>query len=137
MVTRDSADTLPLALTVSDCSVPGFPLVYVNRKFTEVTGYDKKDCEGRNCRFLQGPGTNPEHGQHLLDTLREGQDSQTMLLNYRKSGEPFENLLTMAYVPDSLGRRRFCIARTCMTSARERKSRRDMHVHVHAQLYIR
>ena len=103
------AESLPLALTVSDCSVAGFPLVYVNAKFTDVTGYTKADCAGRNCRFLQGPGTNPEHGQHLLDTLRRGEDSQTMLLNYRKSGEPFENLLTMRYVHDSLGRRRFCV----------------------------
>jgi len=103
------SETLPLSLTVSDCGIAGFPLVYVNQKFIEVTGYDKRDCEGRNCRFLQGPGTNPEHGQHLLDTLRDGKDSQTMLLNYRKSGEPFENLLTMRFVHDSLGRRRFCI----------------------------
>jgi len=103
------AESLPLALTVSDCSIAGFPLVYVNAKFTEVTGYTKLDCASRNCRFLQGPGTNPEHGQHLLDTLRRGEDSQTMLLNYRKSGEPFENLLTMRYVCDSQGRRRFCL----------------------------
>jgi PAS domain S-box-containing protein len=103
------AESLPLALTVSDCMVAGFPLVYVNSKFTDVTGYTKRDCMGRNCRFLQGPGTSPEHGQHLLDTLRNGEDSQTMLLNYRKSGEPFENLLTMAFVHDSLGRRRFCL----------------------------
>ena len=103
------AESLPLALTVSDCSIAGFPLVYVNQKFTDVTGYTKADCVARNCRFLQGPGTNPEHGQHLLDTLRRGEDSQTMLLNYRKSGEPFENLLTMRFVGDSLGRRRFCV----------------------------
>ena len=32
---------------------------------------------------------------------------QTLLLNYRKSGEPFENLLTMRFVCDNLGRRRF------------------------------
>ena len=103
------AESLPLSLTVSDCMIAGQPLVYVNAKFTEVTGYTKIDCAGRNCRFLQGPGTNPEHGQHLLDTLRNGEDSQTLLLNYRKSGEPFENLLTMRFVCDNLGRRRFCV----------------------------
>ena len=68
------AESLPLSLTVSDCMIAGQPLVYVNAKFTEVTGYTKIDCAGRNCRFLQGPGTNPEHGQHLLDTLRNGED---------------------------------------------------------------
>merc|ERR1719502_1493449 len=103
------AETLPLSFTISDATIPGFPLVYVNSKFVDTTGFTKQDCCFRNCRFLQGPATDPEHGQHLVDTLRRGADSQTMLLNYRKSGETFENLLTMAYVNDSLGRRRFCI----------------------------
>ena len=36
-----------------------------------------------------------QDGQHLLETLRDGSDSQTMMLNYRKNGEIFQNLLTM------------------------------------------
>jgi len=103
------AESLPICVTISDAQVAGFPLVYVNSKFEDVTGYSKTECSGRNCRFLQGPATNPEHGQHLLDTLRRGQNSQTMMVNYRKSGEPFENLLTMRYVNDSAGRRRLCV----------------------------
>jgi len=103
------AETLPLSLTISDAQVAGFPLVFVNKKFTDVTGYSKLECTGRNCRFLQGPATDPTHGQMLLDTLREGQGSQIMMVNYCKSGAVFENLLTMEYVRDSLGRRRFCI----------------------------
>lgn len=103
------AETLPLSLTISDAQVAGFPLVFVNKKFTDVTGYSKLECTGRNCRFLQGPATDPMHGQMLLDTLREGSGSQIMMVNYRKSGAVFENLLTMEYVRDSLGRRRFCI----------------------------
>jgi PAS domain S-box-containing protein len=103
------AETLPICFVVSDAQTAGFPMVYINSKFTDVTGYTKVDCSGRNCRFMQGPATNPEHGQMLVDTLRRGEDSQIMMVNYRKSGEPFENLLTMAYVGDSLGRRRFCV----------------------------
>jgi len=103
------AETLPIAFTVSDPTVAGFPLIFVNEKFCEVTGYSKAESYGRNCRFLQGPGTNAEHGQKLRDDLRDGSVSQTMLLNYRKSGEAFENLLTMRYVHDSHGRRRYCI----------------------------
>jgi len=103
------AESLPLCFCISDCQVAGFPLVYVNSKFSDVTGYSKLELCGRNCRFLQGPATNPVHGQMLLDTLRDGENSQIMMVNYRKSGEVFENLLTMAYVADSLGRRRFCV----------------------------
>jgi len=103
------AESLPICVTISDAQIAGFPLVYVNSKFTDVTGYTKRDCAGRNCRFLQGPATVPEHGQHLLDTLRRGANSQTLMVNYRKTGEVFENLLTMRYVNDSQGRRRFCV----------------------------
>jgi len=103
------AESLPLAFVLSDAQTAGFPLIFINNKFTDVTGYTKEDCYGRNCRFLQGPATNPEHGKQLLDTLRNGQDSQIMMVNYRKSGEVFENLLTMAYVRDAHGRRRYCV----------------------------
>ena len=103
------AASLPACVVLSDMSMPGNPMFFVNDEFCRVTEYAKHEAQGRNCRFLQGPGTNPEHGQHLVDTLRNYEDSQTMLLNYRKSGEPFENLLTMRFVGDSLGRRRFCI----------------------------
>ena len=103
------AESLPLAFVLSDAQTAGFPLIFINKKFTDVTGYTKEDCYGRNCRFLQGPATNPEHGKQLLDTLRNGQDSQIMMVNYRKSGEVFENLLTMAYVRDAHGRRRYCV----------------------------
>jgi len=103
------SESLPLCLTISDAQIAGFPLVFVNSKFVDVTGYTKTDCSGRNCRFLQGPATNPEHGFHLLDTLRRGANSQTLMVNYRKTGAVFENLLTMRYVNDSLGRRRLCV----------------------------
>jgi len=103
------AESLPLSFVLSDAQTAGFPLIYINKKFTDVTGYTKEDCYGRNCRFLQGPATNPEHGKMLLDTLRNGQDSQIMMVNYRKTGEVFENLLTMAYIRDCHGRRRYCV----------------------------
>ena len=73
------AESLPLCFCISDCQVAGFPLVYVNSKFSDVTGYSKLELCGRNCRFLQGPATNPVHGQMLLDTLRDGENSQVRL----------------------------------------------------------
>ena len=89
------AETLPLALCVADATIAGFPLIYINRKFEEMSGYQRSEVYGRNCRFLQGPDTARQDGQHLLETLRDGSDSQTMMLNYRKNGEIFQNLLTM------------------------------------------
>jgi PAS domain S-box-containing protein len=33
--------------------------VFVNDAFCELTGYDREEVIGRNCRFLQGPQSDP------------------------------------------------------------------------------
>ena len=45
----------------------------------------------------------------IQDTLRRGTDCHVKITNYRKTGELFENLLTMRPVHDSNGVYRFCI----------------------------
>lgn len=47
---------LPLAISIADgntFTAPGFPLIYVNRHFEVMTGYDRTYCLGKNCKFLQ------------------------------------------------------------------------------------
>ena len=68
-----------------------------------------REAQGRNCRFLQGPKTEPQSVAVIQDTLRRGVDCHVKITNYRKSGELFENLLTMRPVHDSNGVMRFCI----------------------------
>ena len=89
--------------------VPGNPMCYVNQEFCRVTGYDKGEVSGRNCRFLQGPRTEPQSVAVIQDTLRRGVDCHVRITNYRKSGELFQNLLTMRPVHDTNGVYRFCI----------------------------
>lgn len=84
-------------------------MFFVNQEFCRVTGYDKHEAQGRNCRFLQGPKTEPQSVAVIQDTLRRGVDCHVKISNYRKSGELFENLLTMRPVHDSNGVYRFCI----------------------------
>merc|ERR1719152_677307 len=84
-------------------------MVYVNQEFCNVTGYAKQEAMGRNCRFLQGPRTEPQSVAVIQDTLRRGVDCHVKLTNYRKNGDLFENLLTMRPVHDSNGVYRFCI----------------------------
>jgi len=103
------AETYPACIVLSDMSVPGNPMFFVNREFARVTGYAKPEAQGRNCRFLQGPKTEPQSVAVIQDTLRRGVDCHVKITNYRKSGELFENLLTMRPVHDSNGVYRFCI----------------------------
>ncbi|KAG5182194.1 PAS domain-containing protein, partial [Tribonema minus] len=70
-------------------------MVYVNQAFCKVTGYAKGEAEGRNCKFLQGPETEPEAIDMIRSRLSRGQDCHVRITNYRKNGDKFTNLLSM------------------------------------------
>jgi hypothetical protein len=58
---------------------------------------------GRNCRFLQGPKTNPLSVKRIREKLDAGKDHCETFLNYRRDGQPFMNLLMVAPLMDSRG----------------------------------
>jgi PAS domain S-box-containing protein len=103
------ADSFPTCIVISDMCLAGNPMIFVNREFCRTTGYSKQDVTGLNCRFLQGPKTEPASIAMIQDTLRRGVDCFVRITNYRKNGESFENLLSMRPVHDSNGVYRFCI----------------------------
>ena len=103
------AEMFPACIVLSDMAMAGNPMFFVNREFCNVTGYSKDETHGRNCRFLQGPKTEPEAVAYIQDTLRRGVDCHVKITNYRKDGEQFQNLLSMRPVHDSNGVYRFCI----------------------------
>lgn len=71
------------------------PIVIVSTGFVAMTGYSSASIIGRNCRFLQGPGTNPQSIQRMRASLMAGEPCVELLLNYRSDGTPFNCLLTM------------------------------------------
>ena len=94
---------------MTETSIPNNPLIMVNREFVRLSGYSKGEIIGANCRFLQGPESEIDKMRELTHSIRHKKDCHLELTNYRKNGELFENLLTMRYINDSLGRRRFCV----------------------------
>ena len=54
-------------------------------------------------RFLQGEGTSPKEIQKIRDAVKNGTVCSCRLLNYRKDGTPFWNLLTVTPVKTSTG----------------------------------
>ena len=44
---------------LSDPRLPDNPIVFASPGFFNLTGYTREQVLGRNCRFLQGPGTDP------------------------------------------------------------------------------
>ena len=58
-VLQRALDLSGIGFTLVDPRLEDFPLVYVNRSFLAMTGYTADEVMGRNCRFLQGPDTDP------------------------------------------------------------------------------
>lgn len=93
-----------LSFTISDPSRTDDPIIWVNPAFERVTGYTSEDALGRNCRFLQGTGTDPAAVERIRSALREGRTVADTLLNYRKDGTPFWNQVVISPVLDAEGR---------------------------------
>ena len=91
------------AFVLADATAPDLPLTWVNPSFTMTTGYRFEEVVGRNCRFLQGPDTDPESVRRLREALTAGRDATEVLLNYRKDGSTFWNQVTISPVLDAAG----------------------------------
>ena len=95
---RNSFQSARMAMAITDPQQADNPLVFINGAFTEMTGYEAADILGRNCRFLQGSGTEEAPKAQLRKALSERRDIEVDLLNYRRSGEPFYNRLFISPV---------------------------------------
>ncbi|EMD00120.1 hypothetical protein BAUCODRAFT_63884 [Baudoinia panamericana UAMH 10762] len=97
---------LSCAFVVCDAELDDFPIVYCSDNFERLTGYTKHMILGRNCRFLQSPDGNVAPGirrkyvdddsvLYLKNMINLRREAQISLINYRRGGQPFMNLLTM------------------------------------------
>lgn len=94
------------AFVVCDITLYDCPIIYVSDIFERLTGYTKHEVKGQNCRFLQSPEGKVEAGSrrefvdndsvyYLRNRIGDNKEAQRSLINYRKGGQPFMNLLTM------------------------------------------
>ncbi|KAH6804227.1 phototropin 2 [Perilla frutescens var. frutescens] len=101
---KDALATLQQTFVVSDATKPDCPIVYASSGFFTMTGYSSKEVIGKNCRFLQGPETDMNEVAKIRDAARNGTSYCGRLLNYKKDGTPFWNLLTITPIKDDKGR---------------------------------
>lgn len=90
-------------ILITNARQADLPIVYASRSFEHLTGYRRDEIIGRNCRFLQGPDTAPEVVARIRAALKSGAGFKGEILNYRKSGEPFWNLLKITPLRDASG----------------------------------
>jgi PAS domain S-box-containing protein len=86
----------PLAMILTDAQHEDMPITYVNDAFEKLTLYSRDFAVGRNCRFLQGPETDPNDVQRIRDGLASGQEFEVRIVNHRADGARFRNHLLVA-----------------------------------------
>jgi two-component system cell cycle sensor histidine kinase/response regulator CckA len=91
-------------IVITDPHLPDNPIVSVNPAFERLTGYTAAEALGRNCRFLQGPGTDPVAIAELAAAVRDGLPCSVEVLNFRKDGRAFWNFVSIAPVRGGDGR---------------------------------
>lgn len=69
------------------------PIMFVSDGFVRVTGHPRKDIIPRNCRFLQSGATDRQAIGRIKQAVEKGEECVELLLNQKKNGEPFWNLL--------------------------------------------
>nr|WP_250812525.1 PAS domain-containing protein [Neorhizobium tomejilense] len=93
-----------MPMVVVDARKPDMPISLANKAFLVLTGYSAGELVGRNCRFLQGPGTSPIAVAEIRAAIADEREVSVEILNYRKNGEPFWNRLYLSPVHGDDGR---------------------------------
>ncbi len=92
-----------MAMVLSDPRLPDCPMIAANAAFLELSGYGRDEIIGRNCRFLQGPNTDPRSSRRIRSCVEAGQGCVEWIVNHRRDGAMFWNLLFISPVRDAAG----------------------------------
>ncbi|MDF2493784.1 histidine kinase famiy protein [Sphingomonas sp.] len=99
---------MPMVLT--DPNIDDNPIVFANKAFLDLTGYEEEEVLGRNCRFLQGAQTDRNSVAELREAVTTNGSVALEILNYRRDGTPFWNAVFVGPVYDTAGKLQFFFA---------------------------
>jgi PAS domain S-box-containing protein len=88
-----SAEEREKSVVITNPARPDNPMIFVSDEFEKQTGYTARESLGKNCRFLQGPETDPAAVEAIRAALRDKREITIDILNYRKDGRKFWNRL--------------------------------------------
>jgi len=110
-----------MAMVVTNPVLPDNPIIFANDAFLALTGYAREEVTGRNCRFLQGPETDPAAVLAIRNAISQRRDIVIDILNYKKDGTPFWIALHLSPVLDAAGAVQYFFA--SQVDVTERKKR--------------
>ena len=98
-----AVETTRMPMIVTNPNAPDNPIIFANQAFLDMTGYESGEIVGHNCRFLQGPDTDPEVVTSIREAIDGRYDFSTEILNYRKDGSTFWNALFISPIFNEKG----------------------------------
>jgi len=96
-------DASVTGIVITDNLLPDNPIIYCNPAFEEISGYNRNEIIGHNCRFLQGKDRKQDQRKKIADAIANGEPCNVEIRNYTKEGRLFWNELYISPVRDDLG----------------------------------
>src|ERR1019366_10481349 len=96
-------DAVVDGIFIIDALNPNFPLIYANQSYCKMSGYLKGEIIGKNYFLHYGPFTDPRFLEEIKHTLVHGKSFFGEMLQFRKNGEKYWNLLHITLVGDGSG----------------------------------
>ncbi|BAV46167.1 signal transduction histidine kinase [Mesorhizobium sp. 113-1-2] len=113
-----------MSMIITDPRRPDNPIVFANDAFLRLTGYERHEVLGKNCRFLQGPKTDKAAVDQIRAAIEDNADVSVDILNYRKDGSTFWNALYISPVSNDKGEVQFFFASQLDVSDRKSSEHR-------------
>ena len=76
------------SILLTDATAKG-KIIYANKAFKRLTGYEPSDVIGKTPRILQGTGTDKKVISRLTAALKAGKTFEGKAINYKEDGTPF------------------------------------------------
>lgn len=93
-----------MPMLVTDATLPGNPIIFVNRAFTELSGYAEQELLGQDPHFMNGADTDPASIRQYAAAIEDSRDETLEILQYRKGGAPFRAMLFASPLDDGQGK---------------------------------
>ena len=103
-IVQRALESVTAGIVITDAREHDNPVIYVNKAFEGITGYESSEILGKNCRILQSGEAEPDSIQLIRSSMAAERDCMVVLHNRRKDGSEFWNALTLSPVRDSHGR---------------------------------
>lgn len=94
------ADMMMNETGITDPTRRDNPIILASQAFTRHSGCNMDYILGRNCRFMQGPGTTVDSCRRFAISMKEERDHSGIFVNYRRDGSPFLSLVMNAQLVD-------------------------------------